>query len=218
MFHVKHSIGEQNVPRETIELVESVWTEKKPQFDKYADLLLWWKTKINLLSKRTTKEEVLKHIKHCLYVIASEKWQNSPKLIVDAGSGGGLPGIPLAIAFPEKEFVLMDVVSKKMLAADQIAKGLILSNVVTQSKSIEAFKTEEQFLYISKHAFKLKTFINLTVGQNYSDAIFLKGIDFKDELKECTEPLSVNHFDIANIENDAFFTGKQVVTISLLNE
>jgi 16S rRNA (guanine527-N7)-methyltransferase len=218
MFHVKHQIEHIEVSRETLAAIEYAWSTNIEAFNIYAGQLIWWNQRINLLSKYTEKVDVLQHIKHSLWTIASPDWNLDAELIVDAGSGGGLPGLPLAISFPTKRVELVDVVQKKMMTTQQIIKKLSLSNAIAKHQNIEKESPTDKFLYVSKHAFKVDDFIKLTEGQDYRAAIFLKGSDYNEELLRCDVPLKVSVLAIDKYEKEPFFDGKHVVTISKLNE
>lgn len=216
MFHVKHKITQSNVSRETLELVESQKTLFSEQFERFASLILEWNKKINLVSRDIKKDELLNHIHHSLLIQYSKIWHSNYNRVIDAGSGGGLPGVPLSIV-SNNEFLLVDIVEKKMLALNQILKALKLSNSNSFHQNISSLKVSQNDIYVSKHAFKLHDFFKLTGGQSYLGAIFLKGDGFFEELKSCEEPLDVEYISIDEIHRDQFYKGKYVISIKRLN-
>lgn len=218
MFHVKqfanHQIETTNVSRETLQNIENLWEVHKPQLYRYAARLLWWNKKINLLSRSITRSQVEEHVQHSLWITASAAWGNGAEHVVDAGSGGGLPGIPLAITHPQKHVQLVDVVEKKTLATRQIIRDLNLTNVTASQQRIELLPTDEtRKLYVSKHAFKLDDFFSQSFPDVNSTAIFLKGDDFRDELLRCPFPLHIKAIDLGALAISDFYQGKYVLTI-----
>jgi 16S rRNA (guanine527-N7)-methyltransferase len=109
---IEHKIIERNVSRETLEYISVLLETYEEKLSEYAHLLLWWNEKVNLLSRSVTLEEVEKHIVHSLFISVSALWPKQ-KFLVDIGTGGGLPGIPLAICYGTAEYILLDRVAKK---------------------------------------------------------------------------------------------------------
>jgi 16S rRNA (guanine527-N7)-methyltransferase len=216
MFHVKHTIVHANVSRETLAIVEDVMINHRSKLEEYADKLLEWNKRVNLISRDIDRNELIKHIHHSLMIMYSSAWVNSDVVIVDAGSGGGLPGIPLGIV-SGNSVRLVDIVEKKMLACKDMIRGLKLSNVKTVHGTIAEISIND-FIYVTKHAFKIADFINITDRQNYSAAIFLKGDDYIHELTECTIPLSIEIIQLDQLHDDKFYKGKCIVTLRKLNE
>lgn len=213
MFHVKHSVSEYFVPRETLDRVVKIAEVKKLQFSKFADEILFWNKKINLVSRDIDKTELLKHIEHSLCILYTPNWKDSGIRIVDAGSGGGLPGVPLAIA-TENNFLLIDLVSKKMSAVGQMIKSLRLKNAEAIQVDLRDAILNENDVIISKHAFKLYDFLKLTSHKSFNQAIFLKGDDFHMELDHCTESLNVQYIPLEKYHPDEFYKGKYVVILN----
>lgn len=213
MFHVKHSVIEQNVSRKTLEKVRELYEGKQSLFQRFVDELLFWNRKINLVSREIDKKEVLKHIEHSLCVMYAQGWEDKNLRIIDAGSGGGLPGIPLAIV-SENNFVLIDLVAKKMMAVAQIIKSLSLNNTQARQEDLRYTELKGSDIIISKHAFKLDEFLKLTSQKSFKQAIFLKGADFQDELDRCSESLNVLYIPLEKYHKDEFYKGKYVVIIN----
>jgi len=212
MFHVKHRVTEVIVSRETLDLVRGLFEREKEQFQHYAQELIQWNRKINLVSREIDKKEVLRHIEHSLCIMYVPEWENVGLDIIDAGSGGGLPGIPLAIVSDNK-FLLIDVVLKKMMAVTQIIKSLKLKKVSAIQENLNAADMNENSIIISKHAFKLDEFLKLTSDQTYKRAIFLKGDDFWQDLEHCADQLDVQYISLEKYHFEDFYKGKYVVII-----
>lgn len=212
MFHVKHTISSGIVSRETLDLVEDQIKNSRGQFGEYISKLLYWNKRVNLVSRDLSPDDLMLHVKHSLMIQYSSSWVNTGKHIIDAGSGGGLPGIPLAMA-TSNEYELVDVVEKKMMACRDIIRGLGLNNVKAKHRSIENDTGLNTLIYVSKHAFKLSDFIRMTEGQTYSSAIFLKGDDYLTELSECQIPLTLEVIRLSDYHSDSFYKGKNVITL-----
>lgn len=212
MFHVKHTITEGIVSRETLRRVETQFEQNRGQIGEYISRVLYWNKRVNIVSRDLSPDDLRKHVYHSLMIQYSSSWENENLHLVDAGSGGGLPGIPLAM-ISKNQFELVDVVEKKMMACRDIVRGLGLKNVKSKHQSISDVEIESPFLFISKHAFKLVDFINLTRGQSYKAAIFLKGDDYMNEIQECGIPLELEVIKLSDYHSDEFFVGKYVITL-----
>jgi len=108
----QHHIITKDVPRETIDSAHKVYQEYNDQLKLYCDRLLWWNSRVNLVSRNVSRETLHKHILHSLLLGGFSTFQDAG-LVVDAGSGNGLPGIPLSLTNKNQCFVLNDVVTKK---------------------------------------------------------------------------------------------------------
>lgn len=207
-----HLINKKNVSRETLEYVSALIDSYQEKLDKYAELLLWWNKKVNLLSRQTTKQEIEKHIVHSLFLSISSLFPKQSYL-VDIGTGGGLPGIPLAICYPDKKFILIDRVSKKTVAVHDIIAQLGLSNAKSECVDMNMFHVEHPVAWISKHAIKLDDFIQSTTKQQWETAFFLKGEDFEEELSKVKLPLKIISYNLESAMKDPFYKGKHVLQI-----
>lgn len=207
-----HRINEKDVSRETLEYVSSLLEGYDQKLNEYTEMLLWWNQKINLLSGGVTKTEIEKHVVHSLFlsICATIPKKNE---IADIGTGGGLPGIPLAICFPDKKFHLIDRVSKKTAVCHDIAKQLQLNNVEVHTTDLKLFHVERSVSWVSKHAIKLEELISATKNQEWDTAYFLKGEDFKEELNSVDVPLKIISYSIDSCLSDPFYKGKKVLQI-----
>jgi 16S rRNA (guanine527-N7)-methyltransferase len=217
MFHVKHELVDANVSRETLVEVEKQFADNKGKIGEYISKLLYWNKRVNLVSRDLSVADLNYHVIHSLMIQYSSVWRKEGLRVIDAGSGGGLPGIPLAM-MTNNQIQLVDVVEKKMMACKDISRFLGLKNVSTKHSSIEYIDTPDSFVYVTKHAFKIRDFLSLTAGQNYSSAIFLKGDDYQSEISECEQPLRLDVIKLSDYHSDAFFNGKNVITLFNPNE
>jgi len=211
---VKHPhIQYHNVPRETFSAVDEIIEEYYSPLSKYLDLLLWWNRRVNLVSRDVPRETVWEHIRHSLILSQFSELRTSDT-IIDAGTGGGLPGFPLAITHPEKIFVLNDIVTKKCLAVKQIVKKLNLQNVTVFDGSIEEIPQDTPFLLVSKHAFKIDELYKFVSHHPWQKLVFYKGLDFKDELKTIEDKITVSVYDLYNENRDSFYKDKALITVT----
>ncbi|MCH8557948.1 MAG: 16S rRNA (guanine(527)-N(7))-methyltransferase RsmG [Balneolia bacterium] len=212
---MSYSVVPKYFTQETLEYINSLIEAFEPKLTAYAKQLLWWNQKVNLLSRNTDLSTVEKHIVHSL-LIASVGSFAREKVLVDIGSGGGLPGIPLAICFPEKKFLLLDRVSRKCAAMNDMAGKLGLKNVEVVNDDLKMFHVKhDSFGWMSKHAVKLDDFYKATAHQPKAKAYFLKGDDFREELDELTNDVKVHEYPIDEYLTDPFYSGKRVLMLEL---
>lgn len=159
------------------------------QFAELQAIYTEWNKKVNLISRKDIDELYLKHILHSLAIAKYIQFQPSTK-ILDLGTGGGFPGIPLAIMFPDAEFTLVDSIGKKITAVQDIIKQLNLSNATAINDRIENLNLTPHF-YTSRAVAKLSdqlSWINQNISsdnfnQIKNGLITLKGGDLADELE-----------------------------------
>lgn len=203
----------RNVPRETFLYVDELIDTHSEKLEHYLDRLLWWNKRINLVSRDVPRETIFEHIRHSLLIHRLRAYRDR-SLIVDTGTGGGLPGIPLAITSPEKEFILNDIVTKKVMAIKQMARTLGLNNVSSVDFSIEKATIDSDFLLITKHAFKLNDLVQKTTSLPWKEIIFYKGLDFTEELDGVDPSLSITAYDLFEESREPFYEDKALVVIS----
>ncbi len=213
MFHVKHIIKHSEISKESLIKLNSLLDIHQVQLTKYAEELMWWNTKINLVSRDVSRETVIEHIRHSLLIHQYLDVQQGG-VIIDTGTGGGLPGMPLAICFPDLNFVLNDIVSKKMMAIKQMAFKLGLKNVKTQTGSISEVPIRNEDLVITKHAFKIEDLISFIEKTEWRKIVFLKGKEeVIKEIDGVLSKLEINIIGLDAVLKSDFYKGKAIVEV-----
>lgn len=213
---MEHSILYKEFSSADASIVRDLHESQKSIFSQYIERLLWWNKKINLVSRGVSRETLDLHILHSLAVTQAKAFQENWHF-VDAGTGGGLPGIPLAISYPAKTFVLNDIVNKKVLACKSMASDLGLSNVSVSARSVGDMG--EIDVIVSKHAFKINALCELVQESGWRHIILLKGRDEAEkELDGIEQSLKVEITDLYPGFQHDFFWGKALVEISILGD
>ena len=179
-----------------------------------------WNSKVNLISRRDIENLFTNHILHSLSIVNIIEFESSTS-VLDVGTGGGFPGIPLAIFFPNVKFTLLDSIGKKIKVVESVSKDLSLSNVTAINDRVENHFEKYDFI-LSRAVAKMEKFYSL-VNKNFNSKsineipngiISLKGGDLKDELKDFKEK---KIFDISEFFTDDFFKTKRVVYVPNLD-
>lgn len=174
---------------------------------------MWWNKRVNLVSRSVPRETIWEHIRHSLLIHRVKAFRQA-QIVVDAGSGGGLPGIPLAICFPEKEYILNDIVTKKMMAVKQMVRHLDLHHVELSDASVSQLRVGDAFLLISKHSFKIPELIALSSSLPWTAMILYKGDDYTRELADLTDdPYDITAYRLQDDSDQSFYRNKFLITI-----
>ena len=186
------------------------------QFEKLESLYKYWNSKINVISRKDIGSLYLKHVLHSL-AIAKFIQFNKGTHIIDVGTGGGFPGIPLAILFPDAKFHLIDSIEKKVKVVDAVSNELVLDNVTTQCKRVEDIDDKFDFI-LTRAVADMSTILKWTVNNISPNSnnlvpngiIALKGGDLDKELSrvENKKIVAINdYFD------DHYFINKKLVYV-----
>ncbi|MEA5260058.1 16S rRNA (guanine(527)-N(7))-methyltransferase RsmG [Arcicella aquatica] len=195
-------------------------TEKqKQQFAQLGELYTHWNAQINLISRTDMDNLYEKHILHSLAIAKVITFKDFSE-ILDVGTGGGFPGIPLAIMFPHCQFHLVDSIGKKIKVVNEVAKALGLENVRAEQIRAEEIDGEYDFI-VSRAVTRLLPFYGWVKGKininNYNKLnngiLYLKGGDMKEELKELGKKTRV--FELSDYFEEEFFETKMVVHVPM---
>jgi len=185
------------------------------QFTNLQNLYEHWNAQINVISRRNMDTLYTNHILHSLSIAKIIQFEKGTK-ILDIGTGGGFPGIPLAILFPEVDFLLVDSIGKKIKVVNEVSNAIGLTNVRTLNERAE--NIIETFDFVVSRAvtnmtdFKkwVKGKFNNTHNNTFNNGIlYLKGGDLSEELK------GILHFKhkISDLFDEEFFKTKQIIYI-----
>ena len=188
------------------------------QFSKLQELYQDWNLKINVVSRKDIDELYLRHVLHSLGIAKVMSFQPGAQ-VMDVGTGGGFPGIPLAILFPETQFHLVDSIGKKIKVVNEVTEGLGLKNVRTTHGRVEEVKEQYDFI-VSRAVAQMETFVRWTKGkiskQQQHDLkngiLYLKGGDLSEELQKYT---SATIYNLPDYFEEDFFETKKVVHLPL---
>lgn len=192
---------------------------QKSQFNQLYPLYSEWNEKINVISRKDIENLYINHVLHSLGIAKVTSF-NPGAQVLDVGTGGGFPGIPLAILFPEARFHLADSIGKKITVVKNIAEALGLKNVKAEQIRAEQIKGEYDFI-VSRAVTRLKEFYGwihkkvkkTSAHQLYNGILYLKGGDLDEELAELRKPHQV--IELSDYFKEDFFATKKVVYVPL---
>jgi 16S rRNA (guanine527-N7)-methyltransferase len=191
-------------------------TEKQiEQFDSLKELYEDWNAKINVISRKDMDQFYVHHVLHSLGIAKVMRFQPGTK-VLDIGTGGGFPGIPLAILFPDTHFHLVDSIGKKITVVKEIAKALKLGNVEAQQVRAETLVRKYDFV-ISRAVTRMINFYPWVTGkirkEDFNEfqngILYLKGGDVDEEMEELDKSYVVYHLE--DYFREEFFETKKVV-------
>lgn len=192
---------------------------QKAQLEQLGSLYSEWNSKINVVSRKDIEELYIRHVLHSLAIAKFGSFEKEAR-ILDLGTGGGFPGIPLAILFPDCKFHLVDSIGKKILVVNEVAKAIGLQNLTAAHNRVE--KEEGPFDFIvSRAVAPAKQLLQWTPGlikpnrhPTFANGyLFLKGGDLRAELKELKRSYVMK--PISDYFAEAFFETKYVIYIPL---
>ena len=188
------------------------------QFQQLEALYHDWNSKINVISRKDIDQLYVKHVLHSLAIAKIQKFEPGT-YILDVGTGGGFPGIPLAILFPETRFYLIDVILKKINVVKAVAEALELKNVKAEQIRAENVKGDFDFI-VSRAVTNMPDFVSwikdkIKKQQKHelqNGILYLKGGDLREELASFP---NAKEYNISDFFEDDFFETKKVVHLPL---
>ena len=188
------------------------------QFAALQDLYKDWNLKINVVSRKDIEELYLRHVLHSLGIAKVQEFKSDAR-ILDVGTGGGFPGIPLAILFPDTHFHLVDSIGKKIKVVDEVVEGLKLKNVMTTNARVEEVKGNYDFI-VSRAVAAMPTFVHWVKGKIAKTSrhelkngiLYLKGGDLNEELQEYK---SAKIYNLSEYFSEEFYETKKLVHLPL---
>ncbi|MBD0825250.1 16S rRNA (guanine(527)-N(7))-methyltransferase RsmG [Aestuariibaculum marinum] len=177
-----------------------------------------WNLKINVVSRKDIDELYLRHVLHSLGIAKVMQFKDGSK-IMDVGTGGGFPGIPLAILYPECSFHLVDSIAKKLKVVNEVVEGLGLTNVKTTHTRVEEIDDTYDFI-VSRAVAAMPTFVHWIKGKiakeqrhDFKNGIlYLKGGDLAEELKDYR---TATIYNLTDYYTEDFFETKKVVHLPI---
>jgi len=201
-----------------MELIKKYFTDlsntQLDQLTALSDLYRDWNLKINVVSRKDIDELYLRHVLHSLGIAKVQPFLPGSK-ILDVGTGGGFPGIPLAILFPEVNFCLVDSIGKKIKVVQEVVQGLGLTNVETINGRVEGIDGQYDFI-VSRAVAQMETFVRWVDGLVSAidrhpldnGILYLKGGDLSEELAAFPQ---AKIYPLSDFFDESFFETKSVV-------
>jgi 16S rRNA (guanine527-N7)-methyltransferase len=185
------------------------------QFEKLYDLYVFWNAQINVVSRKDIDLLYERHVLHSLGIAKVMQFKPHTK-ILDVGTGGGFPGIPLAIMFPESNFHLVDSIGKKIKVVNEVSKGIGLTNLFAEHERAEKVNDKFHFI-VSRAVTEFPVFYNWISRKILKDSfndlpngiLYLKGGDLKEEFGMYYE--KAKFYDLKDYLDEEFFDTKKVV-------
>ena len=190
---------------------------QKQQFEQLPELYNFWNNQINVISRKDIDELFERHVLHSLGIAKVMPFLPGEK-VLDVGTGGGFPGIPLAILFPDTEFYLVDSIGKKIKVVQEVAKAIDLKNL--RASHLRAEQVNEKFDFVvSRAVTRLGEFYPWVRGKFNKDSknslangiLYLKGGDLQQEITE--SGLKVQQYYLKDYFTEDFFETKQVIYV-----
>ena len=188
------------------------------QFEMLQNLYEDWNAKINVISRKDIDELYTRHVLHSLGIAKILEFKSGSK-IMDVGTGGGFPAIPLAILFPEANFYAIDIIAKKIKVVNEVIKALGLKNIKAEQKRAELVEHDFDFI-VSRAVTNMPDFVSWVKGKMKTKSkhelengiLYLKGGDLSEELKDFPK---ATEYNLSDFFSDEFFETKKVVHLPL---
>jgi len=192
------------------------------KFGRLGSLYEEWNSQINVISRKDIEQLYERHVLHSLAI--AKIIQFKPKTtVLDVGTGGGFPGIPLAILFPETSFMLIDSIGKKIKVVNEVASALGLTNVTAEHIRVEEVKQKFDFVVsravtaFPRFVAMVRTKVASKSNNNLSNGIlYLKGGDFEEEIEPFRNQIQV--YELQSFFQEEFFETKRLIHMTLKNK
>ena len=195
----------------------NITPQQQQQFEQLPELYNFWNNQINVISRKDIDQLYERHVLHSLGIAKVINFLPGEN-VLDVGTGGGFPGIPLAILFPETQFFLVDSIGKKIKVVKEVASALGLQNL--KAEHLRAEQVDEKFDFVvSRAVTRLKEFYPWVKGKFNKESrntltngiLYLKGGDLEEEIAE--SGLTVQQFYLKDYFDEEFFETKQVIYV-----
>jgi len=195
----------------------NITPRQQQQFAQLPELYNFWNNQINVISRKDIDQLYERHVLHSLGIAKVIDFLPGEN-VLDVGTGGGFPGIPLAILFPETQFFLVDSIGKKIKVVKEVASALGLQNL--KAEHLRAEQVDEKFDFVvSRAVTRLKEFYPWVNGKFNKQSkniipngiLYLKGGDLEEEIAE--SGLAVQQYHLKNYFDEEFFETKQVIYV-----
>jgi 16S rRNA (guanine527-N7)-methyltransferase len=188
-------------------------------FGRLGPLYEEWNSKINVISRKDIEQLYERHVLHSLAIAKIIRFQPGTT-ILDVGTGGGFPGIPLAILFPEVSFLLVDSIAKKIKVVNEVAQALGLQNVQAEHRRVEEVNKRFDFV-VSRAVTAFPRFVDMVSAkvakESHNDLtngiLYLKGGDFEEEVSPFGQRVKV--YDLKDYFEEEFFETKRLIHLTL---
>lgn len=193
--------------------------EQIAQFQKLEELYRYWNERINTISRKDIDFLYLHHVLHSLSIAKLISFRDGTE-IIDVGCGGGFPGIPLAIMFPNVKFHMVDSIAKKVKVVNEVSDALGLKNIVAEQARVEKIKHKYDFI-ISRAVTAFPDFMNLVKNKVHhkdknslpNGLLYLKGGDFLGEVEKYKKDMYI--YDIIDYFREDYFETKKIIYLEM---
>lgn len=197
----------------------NITDQQKQQFNSLFDLYQFWNSQINVISRKDTDFFYERHVLHSLGIAKVQPFLPG-SMVLDVGTGGGFPGIPLAILFPETKFTLVDSIGKKIKVVNEVAAALGLENVKSINDRVENILVSYDFI-ISRAVTKMPEFMSWVKNKTKKKSnhelkngiLYLKGGDLAEEMSAVKN--KITYFELSNYFSSDFFETKKIVHVEV---